>query len=171
MSTAIDSAGVTTQERSASATRELCRTLGLGALKPAELKFLTIALAEVATSEAQRNMQFAHAISHLYQELLPTKPAKATRGKGAAKRKEEAVLIPVGTVDPALLDPYAPPNPWALQILYGNHQLQQALERYSLAKLKEALPLVQERYPGSKPKALTKKGIATYIFSQLTATH
>lgn len=167
MSTTIDNAAVTTQERSAFATRELCKVLGLGTLKPAELKFLTIALAEVAASEAQQNRSFAHAISHLYQELLPAKPKKRISSK---KPKEETVLVPVGTVDPALLDPYAPPNPWALQVLYGDHQLQQALERYSLPKLKEALAPVQERYPGSKPTTLTKRGIAAYIVDQLTTT-
>lgn len=168
MSTTIDSAAVTIQERSASATRELCRALGLGAMKAADLKYLTIALAETAASEAQQNLDFAQAISRRYQSLRPEKPPK-TSGDNKRKSKNEPVLEPVGTVDPALLDPYAPPNPWALQILYGDHQLQQALERYSLAKLKEALALVQERYPGGKPTSMSKKGISTYIANLLTA--
>lgn len=174
MSITIDEATLTIQQRSAAATRALCEVLGLGALKPADLKYLALALTQAATEEARYDSAFADRIRALLQSLLPAKPAPRKprdeasglpgRRRGAVKRID---LVPVGRVDETLLDPYAPPNPWALQQLYGNDQLPAALDRYSLAKVKDALALMQRRYPDMRPKRMTKSGIIDYIVEQV----
>lgn len=160
-------ANLTIQQMSAAATRELCDAIGLGAIKPTDMKYLTLALAEVAAEEARRNPGFATRVCGRYHSLLPVKAPP----KPKPIDRTRVTLVPIGTVDESLLDPYAPPNPWALQQLYGDRQLAQALNRYSLAKLKEAVALVQERFPGTKPQRLTKPGITDYIIGQLVATH
>ena len=86
------------------------------------------------------------------------KPAKPTKPK--AKRRE---LTRIASVDPALLDPYKPPNPWALRTMYGDHQLHAALERYSTDELRRALPAVKARHPGTKPSGTSKAAIIAYI--------
>ncbi len=175
MSSQVNTTTMTIQQQSAAATRELCQALGLGTLKPAELKLLTVALARVAADETRRNEDFGRRIRSLYQSLLPEKPAKKTTPKESANRiprrsgKQKVELIPIGTVDESELNPYAPPNPWALQRLYGDPQLLLALGRYSPDKLKQTLPAMQQRYPGTKPKRLTKPGIIEYIVEMLTS--
>ena len=171
MSSIIDTTTATTptvQEQSAAATRDLCQALGLGTLKPAQLKLLTVALARAATEEAQQNEMFRQRVQMLYQSLIPVKAPKPPKPpKEVTGRRQKVKLEPIGTVDETELNPYAPPNPWALQRLYGDHQLAAALERYSPQALKEALPAVQERYPGTKPKRVTKPGIIDYIVEML----
>jgi hypothetical protein len=162
----------TLQQRSAQATYELCAGLGLGMLSAADLKYLSLALAQVATEEVSRNSDFAERIRSLYLSLLPKKATRGASSGGSTRsggtKAWNAKLTPVGTVDEALLDPYGPPNPFALQRLYGDEQLPLALARYTPAKLREAVALVQERYPGSKPKKMTKAAIIEYIVNTIT---
>ena len=173
--TTLESTNITIQQQSVAATQELCEALGLGVLKPAELKYLTVALARGATEEAQRNDEFKQHIQSLYQSLLPVKPTKAKAPKkepssGARSSGSKKVkLTPIGSVDESELNPYAPPNPWALRRLYGDKQLSAALGRYSADKLKETLPAMQQRYPGTQPKKMTKPGIIAYIVEMLTS--
>lgn len=169
----VDTATMTFQEQSTQATRDLCAKLGLDTVSPSQLKYLTLALMRIATEEAGRSSDFAERVRSLYLALLPARSNRrdadadrvsSRRGNGPNRIK----LIPVGSVDEALLDPYAPPNPFVLQQLYGNEQLSLALERYTLTKLKEAVAVVQERFPGTKPKRMTKPGIVEYIVSAVT---
>ncbi|HLZ21061.1 MAG TPA: hypothetical protein VKQ30_02920, partial [Ktedonobacterales bacterium] len=106
-------------------------------------------------------------IRTLYTEVASIKRPAKNRGASTSsknKTKHEIKLEPVGYVDEALLNPYAPPNPYALRTLYGDHQLQLALDRYSLTKLKEAVVLVQKQNPGTKPKNMGRKeSVLDYI--------
>jgi hypothetical protein len=72
-------------------------------------------------------------------------------------------------MDESLIDPYGPPNPFGLQQLYGDEQLALALDRYAPARLRGAVPIVQERFPGTKPKSMSKAAIIEYIVKTLTA--
>lgn len=173
MSSAIETSA-TVQQRSVQATRELCEGLGLGTLSPANLKYLSLALTQAATEEVSRNSHFAERVRSLYLSLLPQRTKRVAPSVGSARpggsKAWNVKLKPVGTMDETLLDPYGPPNPFALQQLYGDEQLPLALGRYTPAKLKEAVALVQQRYPGSKPKKMTKAGIIDYIVEQLTGS-
>lgn len=174
MSSAVSEIRIPLAERSARATRDLCAVLGLGVLTPTNLKYLAVALMEVATEEAKRSDEFTEQVRSAYEAILPVKPQRRTRtsdgsAPGTATKSWKVKLTPIGTVDEALLDPYAPPNPFALQQLYGNEQLPLALGRYSLTKLKEAVVVVQQRYPDTKPRRITKAGIVEYIMDTLTS--
>lgn len=157
----------TLQQQSAQATRDLCEALGLVAVSPANLKYLALALTLVATEEVARGSDFADRVRATYGSLLParSKPSAGSEkgGRSAGSKAWNVKLTPIGTVDESMLDPYGPPNPFALQQLYGDDQLVLALGRYSPAKLKESVAIVQQRFPGTKPKKLTKVEIIDYI--------
>lgn len=162
-----DDAQSTLQQRNAQATRECCEALGLGIVSPSDLKYLTLALMQAVTAEATLNADFATRIRTLYSSLLPQKATASTRAAG--KRSVKVQLTPIGDMDESLIDPYGPPNPFGLQQLYGDEQLALALERYAPARLQGAVPIVQERYPGTKPRSLSKAAIIEYIVTTLTA--
>lgn len=157
----------TFQERSAQATHALCEALGLGVVSPSELKYLALALTQVAADEVVVNPSLAARVRELYLALVPNKAAASRRSSGS--RSWEVKLTPIGNMDESMIDPYGPPNPFGLQQLYGNDQLQLALERYAPARLRGAVAIVQERYPGTKPKSMSKAAIIEYIVRMLTA--
>jgi hypothetical protein len=159
----------TLQQRSIEATNDLCRVLNLEGESSANLKYLALALMHVATEEIAKNGQFGDRVRSAYLELIPQPKVKKTSSGSAGVKPWQIKLTPIGTADESLLDPYGPPNPFALQQIYGEEQLPLALERYTPAQLKEALPLVQSRYPGTKPKKMTKAAIIDYIASCLIA--
>lgn len=157
-------ATLSVQQRGTQGTHDLCAALGLGAVSPAHLKYLSLALAEAAIVEIGRNSAFADRVRAGYVALLPAPHAGAPKAGDTKDHSAwKARLTPIGQVDEALLDPYAPPNPFALQRLYGDAQLALALERYSLTALKASLALVRERFPGTEPRKLTKPGIIAYM--------
>jgi hypothetical protein len=175
MSSAVDTTTMTIPQQTVQATHNLCSALGLGVLNASQLRYLTLALTQVAAQEAGQSPTFADQVRARYLELAPMKPSRQTSGAGRTSSRRSAganrvKLVPVGTVDEALLDPYAPPNPFALQQLYGNEQLALALDRYTATKLKEAVTVVKDRFPGTKPKRQTKPGIIEYIVGMLTGS-
>ena len=170
MSTMVNHAPTTIQEQSAQATRELCHALGIEGVKPGDLKLLTIALARATTDEAQRNGEFRDRIVQLFQSLKPAPASKKASAKAPAERhsgEKQGRLKVIGTVPRSDFDPYAPPDPWELQQLFGNDQLARMLNGYAVASLKQALPRVMERYPHTKPTKMTKAGIVDYILTQV----
>lgn len=165
MSSTVDPTS-TIQERTTQATHDLCAALGLENLSAANLKYLALALMQDAADEAARDADFAARIRSRYESLLPAPRATRT-ARGDESKSWNVKLIPIGNMDESLLDPYGPPNPFLLQQLYGDEQLTLALERYSPAKLKGALEIVQQGYPGTKPKKVSKAGIIEYIVSTI----
>jgi len=161
---------MTDQERSVLATRRLCEALGLGVVKPNELKRLTVALAEAAADEAGHNSEFAAHIRVLYERYVPVKKGKTTGSSTRSKAKPEKVkLVPVGTFDESKFNPYGPLDPYILLQLYGTKQLALALDEYSLTALKGAASLVEQRNPGTKPKNRAKKdAVLAYIVEYVT---
>jgi hypothetical protein len=157
----------TLQQRSSQATLELCEALELGVVGPSELKYLALALTQIAIEEVAKSADLAERLRMRYQSLLPHKGATTRRASGV--RSWEVKLTPIGHMDESLIDPYGPPDPFGLQQLYGNQQLALALERYSPARLRGAVAFVQERYPGTKPKTMSKAAIIEYIVKMLTS--
>ena len=158
----------TEADRSVLATRHLCDTLGLGILKPKELKHLGTALAEAATQEVGSHPEFAARILALYRELTE-KPKPATGGSGSGGRQpkakpKKAKLTPIRPVDPELFGPDRPLDPYLLHHVYGDEQWQLALDDYPAPALKQAAGLVEQRNPGTLPKGrLTKPALMDYI--------
>lgn len=84
----------------------------------------------------------------------PPKPVKP----GHIERVQANKLTVVGDVPEHLLDPYAPPNPHALHILYGEGQLRAALDRYTASKLRDAARVMRRQFPDhSVPRAKASK--------------
>lgn len=151
-----DVSAVTGQERAGLATRRLCEALGVGTLKPKDLKNLSVALAEAATDELDRHPEFAERVLRIFHDLATASSPKAA-GKRSASRSAKPKLEPIGHVDPALLGPDMPLDPYVLQQLYGDFQLRGALDGRSLKALKQAASIVQQRHPGTDPASRTQK--------------
>jgi hypothetical protein len=76
------------------------------------------------------------------------------RGK-AATAKAEALppLVPVRTDLPyRKIDPYSPPDPAFLTLVYGRHQLARALQDYTVDMLKLTAAKIEAAHSGTKPK-------------------
>lgn len=134
--------------------------LASSVLDLADLKRLAAALAEAAAEEAIHNRAFAERVRALYAEVP---------GSGKAHPLQEAPLVPIRQGDWRPYDPGEALDPYFLLDLYGDHQLAQALNRYTLVKLKEASAAVEARNPGTKPANRGQKAaIIAYIVEKLT---
>ncbi len=159
------------KERSAEATRRLREALGLE-----DLDVLAIALAEVTTAEAQQNPQLVNSIRSVYDSLMEAKRQSeraskipSSKTKGSSGHHDEA-LVPIAIIKDYVADPWAPPDPYFLNRLYGPAQLYAALNRYNLPTLKRSLPIVQARHPGTKPRRISSKDdVITYMVEMVTA--
>ncbi len=167
--------GNQTQVLVAEATKKLCETLGLTSLKSTQLKFLTIALAEVAAEEASANPSFAEHIKSKFQELAPVVGKKKSRSdpdyapkKLIASKLENNGLVAINHIDISRLNPYADPDPFLLLEVYGDEQLPRALSQYSLAMLRRISGRFEKQQPGTKPKNKNlKDSIIEYIVGQV----
>lgn len=151
------------QERSALATRRFCEALGLDAVKPKDLKNLTVALAEAAAAEVAVNDAFRARVLSLFREMT-AKPAPVSARTRPAARPAKPKLVPTGYVDPDLFGPDMPLDPYLLLQLYGHDQLRLALSTYPPGDLKQAVGIVQERHPGTNPSSRSQKAsLVDYI--------
>jgi hypothetical protein len=138
----------------------------LGANDP---KRVATTLVEMAVEEAQRNDRFRERVRVLYDSLAPAKAP--TRANNRQPRATLMNLVPVKEIPGRRFDISAPPDPYFLQELFGDSQLPLALTEFSVAGLQEAVEIVQERNPGTKPKGKTKKALVEYIVQNVAATN
>jgi hypothetical protein len=62
------------------------------------------------------------------------------------------------------IDPFAPPDPAYLIQVYRSHQLDRALQEYTLPILKRTADVVQAAHPGTKPRNKSvKQSVIDYI--------
>jgi hypothetical protein len=118
---------------------------------------VTAALAEVAAEEVVRNPSMALRIRTRYEELAPARKRRtsSTSRSDSKPPKAQRTLVPLKIVETGDVNIGATLDPYRLYDIYGADQLADALDEYTLASLKEAVELVQERHPGTKP---TNKG-------------
>ncbi len=148
------------------ATRRLCEALHLGALRPQELKHLSIALAEATTGEVVQNPAFAERVLIIYRELAASRKPSSAGDRRVRKASAKPTLTPINYVDPKLFGPDRPLDPYLLQYAYGDNQLQPALERYPAGELKKAAAIVEQRNPGTRPSnRAQKRALIDYIMS------
>ncbi len=153
---------VDVKTRSALATRQFCEALGVGVVGPKNLTYLTVALTEVVAHEIQHNAALRERIRRLYEELVPpatsrTKRSnsntKVTNGEGSSKASKTTKVSPTDAPDLQLLAQH-----------FSGDDLFAQLRKYDLPSLKKVVALVQEKYPGTKPKTLSKKDdIVAYL--------
>lgn len=137
-----------------------------------DVKRLAIALAEAAADELASNESFARKVRTLYDAV------EASESKGSAGRLTTKPgttikqLIPVKPLEPGSVEITAakPLDPYWLNDVFGSHQLREALDGYSVLKLKEGAAMVEQR-TGSKPANKTKKAtLIDYIVEHVTAS-
>lgn len=112
----------------------------------------------VAAEEVERNSSFAARVRSAYDLLPAGKPTRgSTSGRAAVAKILSSTLTPIRHVEGREINLAAPLDPYFLLEVYGAHQLRQALDLFPLAKLKEGLPAVMERHPGTKPSSKASK--------------
>jgi hypothetical protein len=148
-----------TVDRSVDATRKLCDELALGVLKPKDLKLLSTALMEAASTEAAHNTAFRDCILKTYRDLKAAAAPKNTSTRGGASKTKPPMtwLTPINPVDPKRFGPDKLLDPYLIQYAYGDENLRLILNGYTPARLKEAVAIVEERNPGTKPTNRSKK--------------
>lgn len=147
----------------ASATQQAAFLLDLP-----DVKRLGIALAEAAADEIAKNEAFAGKVRTLYEAMVSEGAPKSTNK--SKKITNASPLIPVKPVEPGSLEVSLakPLDPYWLNEVFGSHQLREALDGYSIPKLKEGAAIVEQR-TGVKPISKTKKiALIDYIVEQVT---
>jgi hypothetical protein len=149
-------------QRSAQALAQLAEIV-----ERSDTKLLAVALAEGAVNEAERNRGFARSLQLLYDALATS--AKPPRAKPTAKpRKELTPIIAAGEVTLGRTDT---PDAYLLQRVYGNDQLRDALDGYSLATLKAMAAEAMARNEGTRPSNMrSKESVLDYIVLHLTGS-
>ncbi|HEX2348590.1 MAG TPA: hypothetical protein VHI51_09150 [Ktedonobacterales bacterium] len=123
-------------------------------------KRMQAALTEIALEELERNPSFAVRVRNRYEELAPVKAARAPKAAKAAKPK----LVPIKELPGFQLDATRRLDPWFILEYFGETQLETALRMQTIGNLREAIAVVEERYPGTAPKGkATKDGAISYI--------
>jgi hypothetical protein len=123
-------------------------------------KLMLAALSEIALDELSRNPSFAVRVRDRYEELAPTKTPKAPK----APKEPRAKLVPIKELPGFRLDATRRLDPWFILEYYGEAQLETALRIQTIGNLREAIEVVEERYPGTAPKGkLTKDAAIAYI--------
>lgn len=126
-------------------------------------KRMQAALAEVAVDELARNPSFAVRVRDRYEELAPQKASKAPKAPKAQKA-QKAKLVPIKELPGFQLDATRRMDPWFILEYFGERQLETALRMQTIGNLREAITVVEERFPGTTPKGkLTKEGAIAYI--------
>jgi hypothetical protein len=132
-----------------------------------DLKRLGIALAYAASEEIEHNTRFATQVRTVYEALAATvSPGTGGRGRsgGSGTKAPVVDLVPMKRIEGYQIDLAAPLDPYFLYEVYGAQQLPLALNLFSATRLKEAVILVQERNPGTKPSGRSSKpALVEYI--------
>ena len=143
--------------RSAVKTTTVARSLA-SALGLPDAGRAGIAALLVAAEEVERSSHFAARVRAAYDLLPASKPTRgSTRGENTVAKILTSTLTPVRHVEGREINLAAPLDPYFLLEVYGADQLRQALELFPLTKLKEGLPAVMERHPGTKPTSRSSK--------------
>lgn len=123
------------------------------------------ALTEIALDEMSRNPAFAVRIRDRYDELAPKKKETTTKSRGAKAPKSK--LVPIKELPGFQLDATRRLDPWFILEYFGKDQLETALRMQTIGNLREAITVVEERYPGTAPKGkVTKESAINYILEQ-----
>ncbi len=132
-------------------------------------KLLAAVLAEAAVEEAQHNAVFVRRIQTLYDAHISIRRPVSRKPSTAKPRKE---LVPVISADEAGFDRDEKTTAYGLQRLYGNAQLRDALDGYTVVTLKEMADEVMLRNPGTAPVSKrTKAALIDYIVQRLTGSN
>lgn len=140
------------------------------ALHPEDAKRLAAALVEIAVEELQRNPGFQLRVRSRYDELAPHKPERARRASGTKKTATPVKfrpieeLVAVKRIPGRSFNLGEPLDPYFLYDLYGAEQFRDALWNFPMPKLIEAVEIVQEHHPKTKPRnKRSKEAVIEYL--------
>lgn len=129
-------------------------------------KRMLAALSEIALDEMRRNPSFAVRVRDRYEELAPQKTPKPSK----SQKHEKPKLIPIKELPNFRLETTSRLDPWFILEYFGDSQLETALRMQTIGNLKEAIAVVEERFPGTAPKGRVTKEVAiTYILEHVRA--
>lgn len=157
MSSVVSQRPLTVAQRTAEAARQAGELLAVD-----DQKRVTAALSEAALDGMRRNSAFVEHVRKLYDDMAP-KRAPVARRSATGRAAPGVELVPRKRVVGHDPDPAAPPDPYFLLELYEADQLPLALQRYTVARLREAVKLVKARNPGTKPKGASGQALIDYI--------
>ncbi len=164
----------TEEDRVVHATRMLYEALGLSVSK-AQMKLLTIALAETSSEEIRHDPTFAARLKTRFESLLPPPIEKKAPAKKSPPKKTDSQpkqkLIPVKHIEADRLNPYGIPDPAALLEAFGEAQLPLALNAYSLSLLSKIAAGIQKSNPASQPADRRQKGAVVDYIVQHVVRH
>ncbi len=147
----------TAAQRTSEAIRKAAGKLGVK-----DLKWLGAALAEAAADGVERNTAFAAQVRALYESMVPPRPIKEPSRRRGGRAAPDVELVPIKQMD-VFINPAAPPDPYFLLELYGPAQLPLALSRNTAPRLREAVKMVKERNPGTRPNGTNSAALIDYI--------
>lgn len=132
-------------------------------------KLVGIALAEAGAEQVASDREFAQKVKTLYAALQATAAQPKTTTSARGRESTHVELIPRKIIEGQSFDPAAPLDPYFLVEFFGVDQLQAALEREPVFRLKEAAVLVERRNPGTKPANRgQKKPLIDYMLQYVT---
>lgn len=161
MSASLASKPLTLSQRVAEAQR-----CAAEALHSDDTKRATAALLETALEEMRRNPGFALRVHGRFDELAPARQPRARQAKTIKKPYKE--LIPIKQIEGQTFDVSAALDPYFLLDLYGADQLTEALDQHPTSNVREAVEMVQERHPGTKPQGRSKSALIAYVVRYVT---
>jgi hypothetical protein len=135
-------------------------------------KILTLAIAEAAASLVNTDATFAERVSAIYDDISSSLGSKTTSKTPKDTEKNHQRLIPLKKIVGREFDITAAPDPNFLLELYGEEQLPLALGKYTLKQLQEGASVVEQRFPGTKPKGKTTKAdLIKYMISSVVGSN
>ncbi len=129
-------------------------------------KRMLAALAEMAVEELSRNPGFALRVRGRYEELAPATTRRQTAPKTPRVAKvpqARKTLVPIKEIEGHEINVARALDPYFLVEAYGAHQLRDALEGHPAANLREAVAIVKERNPGTRPTGTSISAMTDYI--------
>ncbi len=129
-----------------------------------DAKRAVAAILEMAIEEYAHNPGFALRVRGRFDELAPAKPKRVASPK--APKKE---LVPIKVIEGREFDVSRALDPYFLHELYGAHQLGDALRRHPASSVKEAVGVVQERHPRTRPSGRSKEDLIEYVVRYVLA--
>lgn len=147
------------------ATKQIASYVGVD-----DLKRLELAIKIAALEEIQRNSGFLARVLTAYNAI----PAALATGSPVGGRRTGSAedlmldLVPIRHVEGFTFNPALPLDPFLFHEAYGTEQLRRMLGKLPLPALKEAVTLVEQRKPDTKPaNRRTKAALVEYIECQV----
>jgi hypothetical protein len=160
----IEASAPTPAQRSNAAVERAQRTLP----DASNAKLLQAILLEEAARQVVEDHVFADVVMSRYRQSAPTRVRGGRQSRPLPRASDIAEpLVAVNPIADYEIQLRAAPDPYFILQVFGDKQLAKALNQRSLADVRKAAKLVEERNPGKHPAAKTKAGLIAFIVGTL----